>query len=139
MATTPNRGYIIPDEYTDDWYNEFVTLITAIDTDVDAVISSSFTEDIQLKKASPSIRLIDTSTGDFRITIESGKLVIQNNTGTEAIPIWDTLVALKTDGDVNLLKAGKGLVVRDDGDNNDYRIGVTEEGGEGVLFADKIS
>lgn len=137
MASTANRGYTYPDEYSDDWFNTFVAMLNAIDVDMAAVLGGTVTSNFTMRKASPSIRLIDTSAGDFRVTIDSGNLVVQKNTGTEAVPVWSTLLTLKSGGDIQLHTAGKGLILRDTSNTADYRIAVEKgDNGNSVITAD---
>jgi hypothetical protein len=102
VPSTTNRGYIYPSEYSDDWYNTFVALVEAIDTDVAAIQPGSLTESIKVKTSTPYLRLKGTenSAGDLRMVEDAGDFKFQKNTGTENSPTWSTLVTIKNDGTV---------------------------------------
>ena len=50
---TPNRGYVYPDEYSDSWYNEFVAMLTQIDTDMQ----------LALAQVQPTVIVLPTTAG----------------------------------------------------------------------------
>ena len=138
MPSTANRAYTYPAEFTDDWYNTFVTMLTAIDVDIAAILGGTSTANFTIRKASPAIRLIDTSAGDYRVTIDSGNVVIQKNIGTEAVPVWSTLLTLKSGGDLQLHTAAKGLIMRDNSNTTDVRLVTEKVNGNFVVAVEPI-
>lgn len=140
MPTTPKYGWTYPAEWTDNWYNTFVTLIEAVDLAVDniRVGSQNFTGDVTIKKSQPAVRLIGTeaSAKDYLLRENAGVIEIAENTGTEASPTWTVRATLQSDGELKIAAAGKGVVVRDVGDTAFYRIGVEVRDGQPGVFAE---
>lgn len=141
MPSTPNRGYVYPSESVDGWYNTFVTMMNAIDTDVAALQPGVLVASIKIKASTPGIRFKGTenSAQDWQIVESAGLLLVQYNTGTEAVPVWVTYLSIGTGGDVKVNTAGKGFVVRDQGNTQDVRINAKLVNGVPVLDAEIIT
>lgn len=130
MGTTPNRGYVYPDEGVDGWFNTFVAMMDAIDSDVQSFINANPITDITIIKSTPAVRFQGTEVGavEFRIVESAGTLLVQKNTGTASAPTWVSIAGFTSAGDVVTYVAGKGYAVSTPDGSSTVRMGVDNDG-----------
>lgn len=136
MPSTANQGYTYPAEYADNWYATFVALIEAIDADIAELQPGGFVTSVRITTNEPAIRLsgLESGAGDYRIMESSDALLIQRNTGSQAVPVWNTLVTISSGGDLKLNVTDTKLILVSPG-GIAYKLGVADDGAPTTVAA----
>lgn len=117
MPDTIYREYPYPAEWEGDWYTTFVTMLTEIDADMNELFGTGLDTslNVTIHKTNPILRFAGTEANavDFRFYEDAGTLYLQKNTGTFSIPVWVSLIAFTSGGDIQMITAGKGIAMAD--------------------------